>query len=104
MPAFRNQTEIGKQLASVADHFVECCIKREDVAENGGDDQCEWNRTDNEVESDSRCIQKYIFSDNQTDGLFDKQFERVLSVLRSEEHTSEIQSRGHLVCRLLLEK
>src|SRR5690625_6448795 len=25
-------------------------------------------------------------------------------VLRSEEHTSELQSRGHLVCRLLLEK
>src|SRR5439155_13804237 len=25
-------------------------------------------------------------------------------VFRSEEHTSELQSRGHLVCRLLLEK
>src|SRR5437870_6537038 len=25
-------------------------------------------------------------------------------VRRSEEHTSELQSRGHLVCRLLLEK
>src|SRR5690625_6976994 len=33
---------------------------------------------------------------------------RFLSVFvtreRSEEHTSELQSRGHLVCRLLLEK
>src|SRR5690625_5517237 len=27
-----------------------------------------------------------------------------LPKLRSEEHTSELQSRGHLVCRLLLEK
>src|SRR5207253_11313750 len=27
-----------------------------------------------------------------------------LFLLRSEEHTSELQSRGHLVCRLLLEK
>src|SRR5439155_24388812 len=27
-----------------------------------------------------------------------------LSSKRSEEHTSELQSRGHLVCRLLLEK
>src|SRR5437870_11345133 len=27
-----------------------------------------------------------------------------VSVRRSEEHTSELQSRGHLVCRLLLEK
>src|SRR5690625_5418610 len=26
------------------------------------------------------------------------------NILRSEEHTSELQSRGHLVCRLLLEK
>src|SRR5690625_5739897 len=26
------------------------------------------------------------------------------SSVRSEEHTSELQSRGHLVCRLLLEK
>src|SRR5690625_6577403 len=24
--------------------------------------------------------------------------------IRSEEHTSELQSRGHIVCRLLLEK
>src|SRR5439155_3049424 len=28
----------------------------------------------------------------------------LLALLRSEEHTSELQSRGHLVCRLLLEK
>src|SRR5437870_11026132 len=42
-----------------------------------------------------------------------KQFELTEPVLcvgrdstnpRSEEHTSELQSRGHLVCRLLLEK
>src|SRR5690625_305228 len=31
--------------------------------------------------------------------IFDKLF-----TPRSEEHTSELQSRGHLVCRLLLEK
>src|SRR5437870_12986831 len=28
----------------------------------------------------------------------------VTGMVRSEEHTSELQSRGHLVCRLLLEK
>src|SRR5690625_5850998 len=27
-----------------------------------------------------------------------------LETQRSEEHTSELQSRGHIVCRLLLEK
>src|SRR5690625_6234594 len=27
-----------------------------------------------------------------------------INIFRSEEHTSELQSRGHLLCRLLLEK
>src|SRR5690625_2846791 len=36
-----------------------------------------------------------IFSSHQLD---------LVERLRSEEHTSELQSRGHLVCRLLLEK
>src|SRR3712207_8594588 len=31
-------------------------------------------------------------------------FAATLPVLRSEEHTSELQSRQYLVCRLLLEK
>src|SRR5437660_12299631 len=31
-------------------------------------------------------------------------FSSSLLTSRSEEHTSELQSRGHLVCRLLLEK
>src|SRR5690625_6067158 len=30
--------------------------------------------------------------------------EEWFNIRRSEEHTSELQSRGHLVCRLLLEK
>src|SRR5690625_6550624 len=34
---------------------------------------------------------------------FETDLEAARSV-RSEEHTSELQSRGHLVCRLLLEK
>src|SRR5690625_5364021 len=34
----------------------------------------------------------------------DLDFEMLGRMVRSEEHTSELQSRGHLVCRLLLEK
>src|SRR5439155_6930687 len=34
----------------------------------------------------------------------DRRAVRPASVRRSEEHTSELQSRGHLVCRPLLEK
>src|SRR5690625_6917566 len=36
-------------------------------------------------------------------GYSSERFKEVYSQ-RSEEHTSELQSRGHLVCRLLLEK
>src|SRR5438552_5107526 len=32
------------------------------------------------------------------------QLEKLLKQMRSEEHTSELQSPDHLVCRLLLEK
>src|SRR5207249_7003368 len=34
----------------------------------------------------------------------EREIERVIQTLRSEEHTSELQSRFDLVCRLLLEK
>src|SRR5690625_6820162 len=33
-----------------------------------------------------------------------KEIDHAEKYRRSEEHTSELQSRGHLVCRLLLEK
>src|SRR5437660_8255165 len=33
-----------------------------------------------------------------------RKIRRAVTAPRSEEHTSELQSRGHLVCRLLLEK
>src|SRR5439155_12162116 len=45
------------------------------------------------------------FPDHGTGNLFDvSAAEKLDAALRSEEHTSELQSRGHLVCRLLLEK
>src|SRR5207253_10477834 len=54
--------------------------------------------------------------DRREKGMSDKLANEILDALneqggafkkkddRSEEHTSELQSRGHLVCRLLLEK
>src|SRR5690625_5752510 len=55
-----------------------------------------------------------ITDDSFLESTYDKGYEWVQSTLsdvpnaiknyRSEEHTSELQSRGHLVCRLLLEK
>src|SRR5690625_5470313 len=41
-------------------------------------------------EADQTLIQEFLFI--------------AQNLIRSEEHTSELQSRGHLVCRLLLEK
>src|SRR3712207_6853682 len=38
------------------------------------------------------------------DGLAEEDLLRVAESVRSEEHTSELQSRQYLVCRLLLEK
>src|SRR2546422_3545580 len=35
---------------------------------------------------------------------YGRSWQRQTDLLRSEEHTSELQSRLHLVCRLLLEK
>src|SRR2546429_4154786 len=40
----------------------------------------------------------------QTNDLVLQLRKRRMSKVRSEEHTSELQSRLHLVCRLLLEK
>src|SRR5690625_5947795 len=40
----------------------------------------------------------------RTDGDREAILEKYAGRMRSEEHTSELQSRGHLVCRLLLEK
>src|SRR3989442_4670807 len=37
-------------------------------------------------------------------GVVEDTIDLILNLKRSEEHTSELQSRPHLVCRLLLEK
>src|SRR5439155_3233983 len=51
-------------------------------------------------------IQDLIASCGPTVVVFDLKppYDESNRTTRSEEHTSELQSRGHLVCRLLLEK
>src|SRR5437870_11497348 len=65
---------------------------------DGGFDQAHSPQlADNE---DSRNVGlEILFDVRHFNGL-----ESVAEGERSEEHTSELQSRGHLVCRLLLEK
>src|SRR5437660_7262294 len=53
-----------------------------------------------------RC-REYVEQENKTTRAFYRLYDPPRSeyaATRSEEHTSELQSRGHLVCRLLLEK
>src|SRR5437660_2269444 len=47
---------------------------------------------------------RHLPSDDRDVGAKPQDQRRQLVLRRSEEHTSELQSRGHLVCRLLLEK
>src|SRR5439155_4428669 len=48
---------------------------------------------------EKHCL-KILISQNQ----YQKQLKLLNSASRSEEHTSELQSRGHIVCRLLHQK
>src|SRR5690625_6887728 len=54
--------------------------------------QASANELPDIIQMDLAYISQYANNDQLTD------------LTRSEEHTSELQSRGHLVCRLLLEK
>src|SRR5436305_7886515 len=60
------------------------------------------------LEVDFGVIEKHVDLTLHDDGVIDRQravHQRVpRRHARSEEHTSELQSRPHLVCRLLLEK
>src|SRR3712207_7617283 len=51
-----------------------------------------------------RALYAADFAHTHTSGKVDGRDARIVSLLRSEEHTSELQSRQYLVCRLLLEK
>src|SRR5690625_1459339 len=50
----------------------------------------------------SSTLSQVSFTDNNIKN--DESFKFLLQSFKSEEHTSELQSRGQLVCRLLLEK
>src|SRR5690625_5440916 len=54
------------------------------------------------IQNELLVIQSKVNEQNQLSEVYS--LEPLWKKLRSEEHTSELQSRGHLVCRLLLEK
>src|SRR5438309_7397425 len=57
-----------------------------------------------EVAGKSETHQNSEAVNNQSESTYPFRVALVVDRLRSEEHTSELQSQFHLVCRLLLEK
>src|SRR5690625_5936260 len=83
----------------VCDVLREIADAQSDVVENCCDTSCEQSINDLLGEKDSGSgldtVPVILYCE---DGC------KPFKGFRSEEHTSELQSRGHLVCRLLLEK
>src|SRR5258708_25221351 len=50
------------------------------------------------------CVRPFFCRSSGVSGTSEAPKSTVLASIRSEEHTSELQSPDHLVCRLLLEK
>src|SRR3712207_8250583 len=51
-----------------------------------------------------RVVREWSTADHDEPALIEDITTHLREVIRSEEHTSELQSRQYLVCRLLLEK
>src|SRR5207253_5358711 len=62
-----------------------------------------WDRW---LDQDNKAIETCAILTTKPNSLVADVHDRMpeFGFVRSEEHTSELQSRGHLVCRLLLEK
>src|SRR5690625_6552784 len=56
------------------------------------------------LNNSNRAIGSFDISQNERHLRHEGGGDKLFRNDRSEEHTSELQSRGHLVCRLLLEK
>src|SRR5687768_17750440 len=101
---------------------AERSVRLEPVAEDTGDDGVQRGVQSGEAAAEQhaevdglRAVVELALIDRQPRGLGERlrqsiSVEQVAKVIldasleRSEEHTSELQSRLHLVCRLLLEK
>src|SRR3989449_1262719 len=62
----------------------------------------EWARRITRAQLLTAMTEEEIFA--EATSVYDNYVEALETGTRSEEHTSELQSRLHLVCRLLLEK
>src|SRR5690625_5330442 len=80
---------------------------RIDTTNYGGNDPATWGRGETEAAEHVVRLLREVGLDPlviESHPGRPSVFVRMAGEDRSEEHTSELQSRGHLVCRLLLEK
>src|SRR5690625_1702813 len=88
-----------RRLTAVASSGSSAAGSRSSGASDGGEESIDMgSHPHSRVE---RGIQHFRQGGGEED---DHRGEQNVAGHRSEEHTSELQSRGHLVCRLLLEK
>src|SRR3712207_5766630 len=83
--------QVGKY-SSIEETLKETLITAQSAAED----------TTNAANKKARVIVQE--AELQSKQMIDKANNKVVEIRRSEEHTSELQSRQYLVCRLLLEK
>src|SRR5437870_9122594 len=77
-----------------------------------GDDQLTGDRVEYNVNTGTGVVYRgrirvapfYRIGGERLERVGEKVYRVRRGIFKSEEHTSELQSRGHLVCRLLLEK
>src|SRR5690625_6879922 len=89
-----------------------CTARNPDCAACPLQDVCAWYRLGRPASATKPKTQKWAGTDRQLRGAIMDVLKTAHTAddrrqgvrVRSEEHTSELQSRGHLVCRLLREK
>src|SRR5690606_40710399 len=92
-----------RQAEEIAMHFLERVRIPEQANKYPG--QLSGGQQQRVAIARSLCMNpRIMLFDEPTSALDPEMIKEVLDTMRSEEHTSELQSRENLVCRLLLEK
>src|SRR5258708_24530106 len=100
--------EVSVAPAPVLQPDQEWAARLENTIERGANHllslQAEEGFWQGELEADTTLESDYIYYLHVLGKADPERIAKNMQIIRSEEHTSELQSPDHLVCRLLLEK